>query len=121
MAEPDWIEEVEDGRLFHVSSILNRESIQSWGLDWTRMAAAPGIAGSRRPEVEGCFLALNEFEAEWFARQINNTGGPVDTWLVSGVDPSELVEDRNGHVYYPRPIPPSMLTLHIRGDAEQTG
>ena len=33
-------------RLFHVSSALNRESILAHGLDWTRMGAAPGIAGS---------------------------------------------------------------------------
>jgi hypothetical protein len=81
------------------------------------MAVARGIAGSVRPELEGCYLALNEFEAEWFARQINNTGGPVDIWLVSGIDSGDLVQDRNGHMYYPRPIPRSMVTLYLSGDA----
>ena len=32
------------GTLFHVTSSLNRESIQRHGLDWQRMSAAPGIA-----------------------------------------------------------------------------
>ena len=49
-------------RLFHVTSSLNRESIQAHGLDWRRMGAARGIAGSSAPEQAGCFLCLNEFE-----------------------------------------------------------
>jgi hypothetical protein len=32
--------------LFHVTSELNRESIRTHGLDWSRMGAAHGIAGS---------------------------------------------------------------------------
>lgn len=31
--------------MFHVSSVLNRRSIQSYGLDSSRMGAARGIAG----------------------------------------------------------------------------
>ena len=50
-------------RMFHVSSVHNRESIQTHGLDWARMSAAPGIVGSRRPEVEGVFLSLDHFTA----------------------------------------------------------
>lgn len=41
------------------------------------MGAAPGIAGSRTPEQQGCFLAPDEETAEWFV-QMSNTGGPVD-------------------------------------------
>jgi len=40
-------------RLFHVSSVANRDSILAYGLDWTRMGAAPGIAGSLAPEADG--------------------------------------------------------------------
>jgi hypothetical protein len=43
-------------RLFHVSSAANRKSILAHGLDWTRMGAARGIAGSTTPEQEGVFL-----------------------------------------------------------------
>jgi len=64
-------------RLFHVTSSRNRESIRTYGLDWTRMADARGIAGSRAPEQEGCFVCLGEFEMEWFV-DMNNTGGTVD-------------------------------------------
>ena len=38
--------------LFHVTSAANRESIRSHGLDWTRMGAARGIAGSMTPALE---------------------------------------------------------------------
>ena len=49
------------------------------------MADAPGIAGSRQPEEEGCFLCMNDFEVSFFVR-INNTGGPVDVWAVEGIN-----------------------------------
>jgi hypothetical protein len=117
MSQEEWAEHVEHGRLFHVSSTLNRESIRSHGLDWTRMGVAPGIAGSDRPEVDGCFLALDDDEAEYFARRINNTGGPVDVWLVLGIDPRSLRASRHGYRYYPQPIQPSMLSL-FRSDVE---
>jgi len=47
-------------RLFHVSSAANRKSILAHGLDWTRMGAARGIAGSTTPEQEGVFLCRDE-------------------------------------------------------------
>jgi hypothetical protein len=98
----------------HVTSSRNRPSIARYGLDWTRMGAAPGIAGSRRPEVEGCFLCVEEFEDEWFIK-MNNTGGPVDVWEVGGVAPDELVESPNGHTYLPRKIGPGDVRL-VRRD-----
>ena len=95
---------------FHVSSSLNRGSIGEFGLDWTRMSAAPGIAGSAVPEAEGCFLAEDEWEADWFVR-MNNTGGPVDLWRVDDIDAALLVGNGSGHYYYPGRIPPEQLTL----------
>lgn len=62
-------------RLFHVSAAANRDSILAHGLDWTRMGAAPGIAGSTAPEEDGVFLCADEFEVRFFT-QMNNTGGP---------------------------------------------
>ena len=53
-------------KMFHVTSVANRDSILRYGLDWSRMGAAPGIAGSRAQEAEGVFLASDEFEADWF-------------------------------------------------------
>jgi hypothetical protein len=103
-------------RLFHVSSSRNRDSILSHGLDWQLMATAPGIAGSTRPEQDGCFLCLHEDEVEWFLN-MNNTGGPVDVWAVDDVDVESLVESPEGHSYLPRAIPPDRLTL-VRRDVE---
>jgi len=97
-------------RLFHVSSALNRESILAHGLDWTRMGAARGIAGSLAPEEEGVFLCRDEFEAGWFA-QMNNTGGPVDVWEVTGVDEDQLITTGSGFSYFPASIPRGQVTL----------
>lgn len=99
---------------FHVSSSLNRASIQQYGLDWTLMGAAPWIAGSRAPEVEGCYLTEDEFTAAFFFR-MNNTGGAVDLWAVEGVDPSSLMESPNGFRYLPERISSDRLTL-VRTD-----
>ncbi len=96
--------------LFHVTSALNRESILAHGLDWTRMGAAPGIAGSPVPEEQGVFLCRNEFEAGWFV-QMNNTGGPVDVWAVAGIDEDELIDAGSGFGYFPARIPRSQITL----------
>lgn len=74
------------------------------------MADAPGIAGSQRPEVAGCFLAFDEFDAAFFIR-MNNTGGPVDLWAVDGIDSSKLVEASEGFHYYPATIPRDYIRL----------
>ena len=96
--------------LFHVSSAANRESILAHGLDWTRMGVARGIAGSVAPEEEGVFLCRDEFEARFFI-DMNNTGGPVDVWAVTGVRESELVTGGSGFCHYPAPISPAQVTL----------
>ena len=91
-------------RRFHVSSADNRESIKTHGLDWTLMGVAPGIAGSPHPEREGCFLARDETETEWFVG-MNNTGGPVDVWAVELADEIVLVDAGDGYDYYPAQDP----------------
>jgi hypothetical protein len=97
-------------RLFQVSSAANRESILAHGLDWTRMGAARGIAGSTAPEQEGVFLCRDEFEAGFFVR-MNNTGGPVDVWVVTGIEADELLDGGSGFGYFPSSIPPVDVTL----------
>ncbi|MDX6391242.1 MAG: hypothetical protein QOJ73_2305 [Streptosporangiaceae bacterium] len=96
--------------LFHVTSALNRESILAHGLDWTRMGAAPGIAGSGAPEEAGVFLCRDEFEAGFFVR-INNTGGPVDVWSVTDIDDQQLITTGSGFRYFPARIPRGQVTL----------
>jgi hypothetical protein len=97
-------------RLFHVTSALNRESILASGLDWTRMGAASGIAGSSMPEEEGVFLCRDESEADFFVRG-NNTGGPVDVWVVTGIREEQLITTDTGFGYFPAPIPRSQVIL----------
>ena len=97
-------------RLFHVSSALNRDSILAHGLDWTRMGAARGIAGSAAPEEKGVFVCRDDFEARFFV-DLNNTGGPVDVWEVTGLGEDELVTFDTGFCYFPAPIPPAQVTL----------
>lgn len=99
---------------YHVSSVQNRESIRRYGLDWTKMGQARGIAGSRKPEVEGCFLCIEAEEAEWFVR-INNTGTPVDVWAIDGIEPDQLLSSPEGYSYFPEPIAPHRLSL-VRQD-----
>jgi hypothetical protein len=94
--------------MYHVTSSLNRASIEEHGLDVARMGSASGIAGSHAPEVNGCFLCVDMHDVEWFAR-MNNTGGSVDVWEVD-VDELALVET-DGYLYYPGSIPPSRLRL----------
>jgi hypothetical protein len=66
--------------LYHVSASVNRSSIERHGLDWTRMEAAFGIAGSHEPEADGIFLARGLWEAYWFAGF--GAVSPVDVWKV---------------------------------------
>jgi len=97
-------------QLFHVISAANRDSIRRHGLDWMRMGAACGIAGSREPEVEGIFLCRDESEVAWFV-QMNNTGGPVDVWAVTGIDSAQLLDNGSGLAYLPAKIPSCQVRL----------
>jgi hypothetical protein len=99
-----------DETYFHVSSSRNRASIAKYGLDISRMGAARGIAGSYSPEQQGCFLALDEYERRWFV-QVNNTGGSVDVWAVSGVDRDDLVISPENYHFLPGRIPPDRVRL----------
>jgi hypothetical protein len=74
------------------------------------MGAAPGIAGSRRAEVEGCFLAEDEWEAQYFV-EMNNTGGAVDVWAVDDIDAALLLDNGSGYFYVLGTIPRESLTL----------
>lgn len=78
------------------------------------MGAARGVAGSRRPEVEGIFVCRSEEDAEFFLL-INNTGGPVDVWSVDGIDEGLLLDNGNGFVYLPDRIPAAQVRL-VRSD-----
>lgn len=74
------------------------------------MGAAPGIAGSREPEIDGVFVCASEFDAGFFIR-MNNTGGPVDLWIIDGIDEEQLLTTGSRFSYYPGPITAGSLTL----------
>lgn len=95
---------------FHVTSSANRQSIAEHGLDWRRMGAAPGIAGSQAPEQAGCFLAEDEATRDWFV-WMNNTGGPVDVWEVLDVARDDLRVSPEGFGFFPGVIGPERLRL----------
>jgi hypothetical protein len=88
---------------------VNRASIERHGLDWRRMGASSGIAGSRRPELPGVFLCRDELEVDFFCR-MNAPGGELDVWAVAEVAEDELAESPNGYVYLPRPVGVDDLT-----------
>jgi hypothetical protein len=105
---------------FHVTSSVNRASIEKHGLDWGQMGAAHGIAGvpgaSLAPEVEGIFLLESEDELEWFAQiGIGQGHQSVDVWEASLPDDAELIETDSGYSYWPTPIPSSAIRL-VRAD-----
>jgi len=68
------------GEMFHVTAVANRESIRRYGLDWDRMAAAPGIAGSRGPELPAVFLCMDDGDVRFFT---NMGRTPSDVWAVN--------------------------------------
>lgn len=74
------------------------------------MGAARGIAGSTAPEADGVFLCQDEFHAEFFVR-MNNTGGPVDVWAVSGTFEVKMIDNGSGFFYFPGRIPAGQVTL----------
>lgn len=58
-------------------------------------------------------MCADEFEPGMFV-EMNNTGGPVDVWAVTGIDEEQLIEAGSGFSYYPAPIPPGQVTLVAR-------
>jgi hypothetical protein len=75
-------------RYWHVSSSVNRASIERHGLDWRRMHAAGGIAAGAdavpAPEMEAVFLCETLDDVEFF---VAFGGHPaVDVWEVDEPD-----------------------------------
>jgi hypothetical protein len=103
------------GRWFHATRSENRESIRRFGLDWRRMGAAPGIAGSTEPEWAGLFLCSSIASARWFARMPRD--GLTDIWAarldgvwLEGAPDASGGADRDWAIC-PEPIAPDRLEL----------
>ena len=95
------------GEMFHATSVVNRESIRTYGLDWTRMNAAAGIAGSRGPELAAIFLCESLDEAGFFT---NMGRGLSDVWAVN-VEGLWVESGPHGWWIVPEPINPGRLRL----------
>ena len=74
------------------------------------MGAARGIAGSTAPEENGVFLCRDESGARLFI-DLDNTGGPVDVRVVTGIEEGGLVAGGPGFCYVPAAISPARVTL----------
>jgi hypothetical protein len=94
------------GPLAHASASANRESIERWGLDWTRMGNAAGIAGSVKPELEGVFLDTLE-GVRFFTRMSRQ---PCDVWEVD-VTGLLIETHEDGWMMHLSPIPANRLRL----------
>jgi hypothetical protein len=99
------------GVLAHASSRLNRRSIEEFGLDWKRMGAARGIAGSPDAELSGVFLDYPE-SISFFTRMPDEA---PDVWLVEA-DGLWLELGPDGFWFAQDPIPPSRLRLAKPGE-----
>ena len=67
------------GEVFHVTAVGNRGSISRHGLDWHRMGAASGIAGSAEPELAAVFVCDSREDAGFFTAMARS---PSDVWAV---------------------------------------
>ncbi len=104
---------------WHVSSSVNRASIERYGLDWRRMGATGGVASGGagipgfvpRPEAAGVFLCETLDDVEMF---VSFGQHPiVDVWEVhaAGLD---LADSPDGWLLVGAPIPLSRLRLAQR-------
>jgi hypothetical protein len=113
----DWrrpILEVFQGNrpMFHATATANRESIRRHGLDWRRMGAAPGIAGSTRPELPAVFVCDSREDVSFFLHMART---PADVWTVD-VGGLWIETGPDGWWIISQPIGPERLTL-AEGDA----
>jgi hypothetical protein len=95
-----------NGELVHITAAVNRESIRRWGLDWSRMGAARGIAGSAQPELPAIFLDTEDSVA-FFRRMARE---PVDLWAIDVTD-LWVENGPDGWYIHGSPIEPGRLRL----------
>jgi hypothetical protein len=93
------------GEMFHVTAQANRASIERHGLDWRRMGAARGIAGSPTPELPAVFLCETFGDVPFF---VDMADGPTDVWAVQ-VDGCRVADGPDGWVVLFEPVPPERV------------
>jgi hypothetical protein len=95
------------GWMAHVTAAANRDSIRRHGLNWTKMGAATGIAGSTEPELPAIFLCEDDFDASFFIRMARQ---PSDVWEVR-VDGLWVENGPDGWWIIDQPVGPDRLRL----------
>ena len=103
--------------MFHATATANRESIRRHGLDWRRMGAAPGIAGSTRPELPAVFLCDSREDVSFFLRMAR---APADVWTVD-VGGLWVETGPDGWWIISQPVGPERLTLADSDAARPAG
>lgn len=98
------------GEMFHVTAVANRSSISRHGLDWHRMGAASGIAGSAEPELAAVFVCDSREEADFFIAMARS---PSDVWAVRA-DGLWVENGPNGWQLITEPVTPDRLRLADR-------
>jgi len=98
------------GEMFHATAVANRESISRHGLDWHRMGAAPGIAGSAEPELAAVFVCDSRDEAVFFTAMARS---PSDVWAVRA-EGLWIENGPNGWQLITEPVGPDRLRLAER-------
>lgn len=96
--------------VFHASAVANRDSIRRHGLDWRRMGAARGIAGSTKPELPGIFICDCMEDISFFLHMARCA---TDVWSVDA-DGLWCETGPSGWWVISQPIGPERLRLVAR-------
>ncbi len=104
------------GQLFHLSSVLNRASIERFGLDGRRMTLAFGLAGASRSEIAGVYVFEDIEDARWFAGQaVARHPAGLDLWEITPAsdlgEEAQLVLGSHGYRYVPGVVEPARVKL----------
>ena len=104
------------GLMFHATASANRESVRLHGLDWRRMGAAPGIAGSTCPELPAVFVCDSRDDVSFFLGMARTL---ADVWAVDAAG-LWVESGPNGWWIISQPVGPERLALAER-DAARPG
>jgi len=115
----EFAAESEPVQLYHLSPVENRDSIRAHGLDPSRMGAAPGLAGSERPEVTGVYVFDDPGEAKWWAGTMGERHrSGLDLWQFTAQQ-AQLAAGPDGFDHLTGTVAPEALRLRQTFTPEQ--
>jgi hypothetical protein len=98
------------GERVHATAAANRDSIRAYGLDWSRMRLAPGLAGSTSPELPAVFVCEDLDDVSFL---LHMAQVPTDIWSVD-VDGLWLENGPTGWQVISHPVAAERLNLLVR-------